>query len=138
MENTKVLGRAIAINTGGIYSSELKSGIHTMMVDEPAEFGGENLGPSPIDLLCMSLASCKAITLRMYSKRKDWNMTHVQVEVSFVRATQIASGRNTFYCTLKLQGELDEAQQTRLLEISKACPVDRLLRKESDVFTFVE
>src|SRR5207253_616274 len=82
--------------------------------------GGKDEGPAPGDLLCMSLASCKAITLRMYVQRKKWLVDVIKVKVDFVKAADTETGNNTFYCTLELTGDIDEVQKTRLMEIYKA------------------
>ena len=36
---------------------------HRMTADEPEDMGGEDMGPSPQELLAASLASCTAITM---------------------------------------------------------------------------
>ncbi|MDQ6901461.1 MAG: OsmC family protein [Bacteroidota bacterium] len=43
------------------------------------EKSGEYLGPAPGDYLCATLASCKAITLRMYPDHKKWNVEKIKV-----------------------------------------------------------
>ena len=42
---------------------------------------GTDLGPSPGDLIRMSLASCMAITMRMYANRKGFPVTAIEVRV---------------------------------------------------------
>src|SRR5205085_1636374 len=53
---------------------------HQVTADEPTEHGGDDEGPSPQELLAASLASCTAITMEMYSKRKGWDIGPVEVE----------------------------------------------------------
>jgi putative redox protein len=138
IQNTKIIGSAIAENNGGIYKTNVSSGDNSFIVDEPKEFGGENAGPSPADYLCMSLASCKAITMRMYANRKGWKLDRLHVKVTFVKGDKVDSGKNTFFCSVALFGDLNEEQQKRILQISKACPVDRLLSKPNEVLTIIE
>lgn len=138
MDKTKILGSALAENTGGVYRTSLRSANDIFIADEPEGFGGKATGPAPVDYLCMALASCKAITVRMYANRKKWNLEKVDVKVSFVKGDQVASGLNTFYCSVNLTGGLSDEQLKRILEISKVCPVDRLLSKPSEVITIIE
>lgn len=132
-----IIASAQAINKGNTYTTALNSGRHSVTSDEPTRSNGNDLGPAPGELLCMSLASCTAITLRMYVQRKGWSVDEFSVEVSLVKGTETASGDNTFYCAVKWIGQLAPEQEKRLLEIAKACPVHRLLTKPSDVVTIV-
>ena len=138
MNNIKIIGSAVAENSGGIYRTNVSSSNHVYIADEPTEFGGNGEGPAPTDYLCMALSSCRAITMRMYAKRKAWQLKVVKVKTTFVKADQMPSGKNTFFCVVTLTGELSEDQVRRILEISKVCPIDRLLGKPSDIVTTSE
>jgi putative redox protein len=137
MNTTKITGEAVALNSGQRYHTTISAGKHVFVADEPEAFGGKGDGPAPIDYLCAALASCKAITIQMYVQRKGWVLHHVDVKVTFVKSDQMASGNNTFYCHITLDGEVNEEQKQRILAIAKACPVDRLLRKPSDIVTLM-
>jgi len=138
MEATKVLGTAEAQNTGNTYTTQLTIGNHTLIADEPKAVGGQEMGPTPGDYLCMSLASCKAITLRMYAQRKQWEVGEIRINVKLVKSDEEVAGLNTFYCTIHFTGNLSEEQEKRLLEIAKKCPIDRLLQKPSAIETVIE
>jgi len=103
------------------------------LIDEPKTVGGLGSGPNPYDLLAAALGSCKTMTMRLYAERKGWPLTRVQVSVRHHRASLDA--RDGFDCTVTLEGPLDEAQRTRLLEIAERCPVHRTLDRGSDVRT---
>jgi putative redox protein len=135
MTATKFIGSATAVNDGGQYKTNLVSGSHQFIADEPKEYGGEELGPAPADYLCAALASCKAITIRMYVNRKGWKVDAIDVTARFAKGDQLASGTPTFYCDVQLTGELTDEQRKRILDIARACPVDRLLQKPSEVIT---
>lgn len=132
---SKIIATAKAINKGETYTTSLESGNHSLLSDEPPQSNGHDLGPAPGDLLCMSLASCTAITLRMYVQRKGWAIEEFSVTVNLVKGAEMASGANTFYCAVSWKGELTAEQEKRVLEIAKACPIHRLLTKASDVIT---
>jgi putative redox protein len=138
MDKTKIIASAEAENKGAVYTTKLFVDDREYLADEPEMFGGNNEGPAPGQYVCMALASCKAITLRMYANRKKWKLDEIKIKVSMVKGDQMPSGLNTFYCSIKLLGELNEEQEKRLLEISKVCPVDRLLSKPGEVVTLIE
>ncbi len=134
---SKIIATAEVVNKSESYTSGIQVNQHSLIVDEPLETGGEDLGPAPGDYLCAALASCKAITLRMYVQRKQWNVDEIKVEVNLVLGTQMSSGNNTFYCQINFKGDLDDEQQKRLLVIANSCPLHRLLSKPSDIVTTI-
>jgi putative redox protein len=105
------------------YQVRLADGTHTWIADEPASLGGGNTGPEPASLLLASLGACTSITLRMYAKRKEWQLEGVHVELSMktgAEGTQIER-------RITLTGGLDDAQRERLLQIANACPMHKVL-----------
>ena len=133
----KIIATAEVVNNGQSYTSNIRVNQHSFIVDEPLEKGGKDIGPAPGDYLCAAVASCKAITLRMYVQRKQWNVDEIKVKVNLVLGTQMSSGNNTFYCQINFKGDLDDEQQKRLLVIANSCPLHRLLSKPSDVVTTI-
>ena len=109
---------------------------HTLRADEPEDYGGSNLGPTPYDLLLMSLGACTSMTLRMYANRKKMPLDDVSIWLEHERIhaedCEECDGGKLERITrrIKLIGDLDEAQRQRLLEIADRCPVHRTL--ESD------
>lgn len=137
MADTTIIASAEAANSGAALTTRVTAGAHVLVADEPAALGGNGEGPAPGDYLCMALASCKAITLRMYAQRKKWAVGAITVQVNLVKGDPAVAGSNTFYCTLHFSGSLDAHQVKRLLEIAKVCPIDRLLRKPSEIVTTI-
>jgi len=133
----KIIASAKAINNGGIYATDIKSGSFSLLSDEPISVGGKNAAPSPADYLCMSLASCKAITLRMYANRKNWDIGQVSIAVSMAKSDSSTSAITTFFCELSFTGNLDDQQKMRLITISNACPISKLLSKPNEVTTTI-
>jgi putative redox protein len=138
MNKAKVIASVEAENKGDGYTTKLFVEDREYIADEPKVLGGNDEGPAPADYVCMALASCKAITLRMYANRKKWKVDEIMVKVNMVKGDQMPSGLTTFFCSIKLVGELSEEQEKRLMEISKVCPVDMLLSKPNEVVTVIE
>ena len=133
MSQRKIIASATAENFGEIYRTELKINQHVLITDELPEVGGKDEGPPPGDFLCMSLASCKVITLRMYAQRKNWKADVIKVKAQLVKGADMETGNNTFFCEIEIKGDLTDEQKSRMMEIAKACPLDKLLRKPSDI-----
>lgn len=135
VHDSKIAGTAAALNNTETYKTLLMSRQHTSIADEPTGVGGTDKGPSPADYICMSLAACKAITLRMYVQRKQWDAGKINVKVNLVSEESAAGLVPSFSCELSISGFLTDEQKQRLLQIVKACPVSKLLAKDSVVTT---
>ncbi|WP_029036592.1 bifunctional alpha/beta hydrolase/OsmC family protein [Salinimicrobium xinjiangense] len=125
------------------YTTQLKAGKHYLTADEPVSFGGEDFGPSPYELLSAGLAACTSMTIQMYARRKKWPLKNVETHVNHKKthAEDCEScERNTskidvFEREIVLQGNLDEAQQQKILEIADKCPVHRTLSNKVGIST---
>jgi len=110
------------------FTHDVKVRAHQMTADEPEEHGGEDLGPSPQELLAASLASCTAITMEMYAKRKGWNVDGLEVDVDYTPAER--GSATTFKTIMKMPAHLSEDQVERLQVIAAKCPVHQTLEGE--------
>jgi len=113
------------------YRTELIASGKKVIADEPQELGGSDEGPAPGELLLMSLASCTAITLRMYADRKKWDVTRIKVEV----ASEKVDNKTFIQREVSLEGNLEADQRQRLLQIANACPVHKMLTNPIEIST---
>ena len=54
---------------------------HTVACDEPRSVGGSDTAQSPVELLLTSLATCQAITYRIWAAELGIALDRVEVEV---------------------------------------------------------
>jgi putative redox protein len=114
---------------------------HHVIADEPEGYGGTNRGMSPYGFLSAALGACTSMTIRMYARRKGWDLDHVQVDVSHdkVHAQDAGSASDekvdTFQRRIRLEGRLTAAQRAKLREIADKCPVHKTLERSSRVLT---
>jgi putative redox protein len=101
---------------------------HHLTADEPEDQGGQDEGPSPQELLAASLASCTAITMEMYAKRKGWNVDGMEVDCDYAPAERGCA--TTFKLVMRMPAHLSEEQVERLQVIAAKCPVHRTLEGE--------
>src|SRR6266571_5359954 len=88
------------------FTHDVKLGRHQLTADEPEDAGGDDMGPSPQELLAASLASCTAITIEMYAKRKGWNVDGLEVDVDYTPAER--GSATTFTLVMKMPAHLSE------------------------------
>ena len=112
----------------GTYRQTVKVRDHSLTVDEPADLGGEDAGPSPQELLSASLASCTAITMEMYAQRKGWDVGDVEVACDYTPAERGTPTR--FELTMRFPDNLTDEMVERLRVIAAKCPVHRTLDGE--------
>jgi putative redox protein len=115
------------------YHTEIIANGKVVVADEPEDLGGTDTGPAPGEFLMISLASCTAITLRMYADRKKWPVERIRVEVNFEKIDQ----KTIFKRDIALYGDLTEEQQQRLLHIANQCPVHNTLTHPIEITTQV-
>jgi putative redox protein len=119
---------AAARQTGAAFTHRVTIRQHELIVDEPGELGGDDEGPSPQELLAASLASCTAITMEMYAKRKGWQIGPLEVTCEYTAPEPGAP--TVFNLVLRLPSECTEEQVERLRVIAAKCPVHRTLDGE--------
>jgi len=143
----KVTVRALQDSSFAVEANNTRG--HVLSADEPPESGGEDLGPTPHELLIASLGACVAITIRMYAQRHEWPLKDVSVHLTIDDVTptepdftpeEIASAGPSgklplIHSHVTIKGNLDEAQRARLEQIAGRCPVHRVLRARPAIVT---
>jgi putative redox protein len=120
--------------TGDTYTCYVAIRNHGLVLDEPASVGGNDEGPTPVELVTAALGGCTAITMQLYARRKGWNISRLEVAVEHETVNAPAAtleGRvakqDRFRMRILLEGDLDVAQRERIFDIAKRCPVHRML-----------
>jgi len=132
----------VVVSSEAGLAQEIVAGDHRWRSDEPAPFGTDT-GPSPYDLLLASLGACTSMTLRLYAKRKGWDLQRVTVRLRHSRIhaedcndCETKEGfLDRIDREIELTGRLDDDQKHRLVEIAERCPVHRTLKSEINIRT---
>ncbi|MEQ9189836.1 MAG: alpha/beta fold hydrolase [Alphaproteobacteria bacterium] len=120
---------------GTRFAQTIDAGQHRLRSDEPLSVGGDDSGPTPYDLLLAGLGACTSMTVRMYADRKEWPLQRVSIDLRHERIhaedcaeCESRDGKvDLIHRRIHIDGDLDEAQRERLLEIADRCPVHRTL-----------
>ncbi len=115
------------------FTTQIFTERHTMIADEPATVGGQDLGPSPYDYLNAAIGTCTAMTVKLYAERKKWDLqevfvylSHAKVHTDEINVETEQMGRiDLIRKKLRFVGDLDEKQKEKLKEIASKCPVHR-------------
>ncbi len=125
------------------FTTQMKVGNHYLLADEPLDFGGNDFGPNPYEIVAAALSACTAMTLQLYAKRKKWPLTAVEVHTSY-RKQYAGDCENcedpmakidTFYREIHAEGTLDADQRKRLISVADKCPVHKTLEGKAQIIT---
>jgi uncharacterized OsmC-like protein len=126
---------------GTTYQTRIDTGDLALIGDEPVESGGDGLGPNPYELLLAALGQCTVLTILLYARRKGWPVEGVSVRANHERLVVaeefdgelIRKKVERIVQEIALQGNLDEVQRARLIEIAGKCPVHRTLSGDLEI-----
>lgn len=121
------------------FTTTLTVGNHELIADEPESVeGGKDKGPDPYDYLLMSLGSCSVMTVKMYARRKGWEVGELYIELRHNKrhvkdcehCEDSSSKIDVIEKELVVKADLPDEQLDKLLEISNKCPVHRTLMED--------
>lgn len=135
--------KQVVTRTQETFTTEIMTDEHGLIADEPLEIGGNDLGPSPYELLSASLGACTGMTLRMYADRKKWPLKEVRVHLQHqkIHADDCKSCEDESQKIdhierfIEIEGDLSTEQKERLLEIANKCPVHNTLNSPVEIIT---
>ncbi len=107
-----------------------------LLMDEPENIGGNDLGPDPFSTLLASLAGCTLSTLRMYIDRKGWDIPEINISLNL---TQENEGElvTTISKTITFSTAISVEQKERLLFIAEKCPISKILKNKINLKTAI-
>ncbi|MEP7267628.1 MAG: OsmC family protein [Saprospiraceae bacterium] len=109
------------------------NGVHTWYADEPESNQGGDTSPSPSELLLSAIGACAAITLRMYARRKEWDVTQIKISLSIEEIKSENGIINRIHEKLEIEGSIDSDQIARLKSLIPKCPVARMVTGQIEV-----
>lgn len=127
----------LVVRTRAGFRTEIAARGHTLVADEPSEFGGTDQGPTPYDYLAAALGACTAMTIRLYADRRGWPLESVTVKLRHGRVHEKdceaceaqAVGMNQIEREVQLTGDLTPEQRLGLLRVADRCPVGQTLAR---------
>lgn len=109
---------------------------HVIDVDNRSEFGGHDLGASPMELVLMGVAGCSAIDMISILKKQRQEITSFNAEVEGVRV-QIEEAKpfKEIFVVFSLEGNIvaDKAARAAQLSFEKYCSVSKTLEPTATV-----
>lgn len=125
------------------FAQNVYSNSHHWLADEPTTVGGNNSGPDPYEHLLAALGTCTSMTIRMYANRKKWPLENIGINLYHERSynkdcqqcDEAPQQIDYLNREITLEGDLDNEQREKLLEIADKCPVHKTLHEHLVVNT---
>lgn len=125
------------------FAQNVYSDSHHWLADEPTTVGGNNSGPDPYEHLLAALGTCTSMTIRMYANRKKWPLENIGINLYHERSynkdcqqcDEAPQQIDYLNREITLEGDLDNEQREKLLEIADKCPVHKTLHEHLVVNT---
>ena len=106
----------------------------TLLMDEPENVGGQNIGPDPFSSFLASLAGCTLSTLRMYIDRKGWDIPEIHISLNLAQELN-PELETTISRVITFPDTVTDEQKERLLLIAEKCPISKILKNKITINT---
>lgn len=123
---------------GGMRVDNL-SGDHTMIIDQPADMGGTNVGPNPLAFLLMALGGCLATVAAIVARQEQIELRGFSIEVEgdydvdflMGKSEEGRAGFTEIRQIVKIDADLTDEEKAAFFEkVHSRCPVtDTILER---------
>jgi uncharacterized OsmC-like protein len=142
----KVVFRATTVSAADAFSTVSEIRGFGVRLDEPAELGGTDTGPNPVEAVLAALGSCQAIVYRAYANALGLRLDRVEVEArghldvrGFLGDPNVPAGfERVSFTTRVVSPEPPERVQELAKLVEAHCPVLDILRRPLAVFGALE
>jgi uncharacterized OsmC-like protein len=126
----------------------LSVGKFNMVIDEPLNFGGTDAGPSPIQVLLMSLAGCINVTGHLVARQKGLQLNGMKMTIEGVMNPSAFYGASfevragfkqiTVAVDADINGAGKKEIEDWLKETENRCPVTDNIKTVTNVSVFIK
>lgn len=124
------------------FKIESAAGNHKMIVDQPANGGGSDAGPNPLEYFLTGLGACMLTMGRMAAKRRRIELRSFSIEIDGVLDLDGLMGKDpskrTGFEDIQIKAFIDadisdEEKMAFLEEIEKSCPAADNVMNQSKI-----
>jgi putative redox protein len=108
---------------------------HRIWVDQPTGSGGDDAGPTPVELFVASLVSCVGFYAERFMRRHDIGADGLRVECDFEMSEIRPARVSAIDVRVILPAAFPEARREALLRVIDHCTVHNSLRETPAVRT---
>ncbi len=108
---------------------------HSVNLDASKQAGGNNNGPSPMQLVLMAAGGCSSIDIIDILKKQRETLDNLEVDVEGQRAGSVPKVFETITIHFRLYGNInpEKAKRAASLSMEKYCSVSKMLDTTVDI-----
>lgn len=109
---------------------------HSVVMDGPPEFGGQNLGIRPMEMLILGLGGCSSFDVMLILKKSRQKVDHCEVELDYDRADESPKVFTRIHMHFVVTGRgLDPTKVEKAISLSaeKYCSASVMLGKTAQI-----
>ena len=106
---------------------------HRILVDQPADAGGQDAAPTPTELFVVSLATCVAFYAGRYLTRHGYGRDGLTVSAGFDMASDRPARVSRIHLTVRAPADLPTARRSALHAMVSHCTVHNSLTSPPSV-----
>jgi putative redox protein len=130
--------KAVVESAGGV-ASRVRIGAHEVVFDQPPSVpGGQDRGPSPLDMLVVSVGACAHYFAAAFLLGRGLSAAGVRVEVESAKERQPSPRIGKLAIRLVLPPEVPESYLPAIERAVRNCPAYGTLVHAPDVELYVE
>ncbi len=108
-------------------------GHHVIVMDQPEDSGGEDLGPSPVEVFVASVAACTVHYLRVACRRHNVDSSRLVVNAVASPSTDGPSRLGLIQIVCHLPEDVPEELKARLISTAESCYLARTILRSPDI-----
>jgi putative redox protein len=126
----------VVTHEGGLrFGIQIRS--HRILVDQPERAGGEDAGPTPLELIAASLGSCVSLYVHQFCESRGLSSEGLRVEVDSIGASN--PGRiGELTVRVWPPAELPAHAAALLERVARSCPAHNTLQHGATVTVEIE
>lgn len=109
---------------------------HSVVMDGPPEFGGQNLGIRPMEMLILGLGGCSSFDVILILKKARQQVEHCEVELDYDRAEENPKVYTRIHLHFIVSGKSLDARRVEkaiALSAEKYCSASIMLAKTANI-----
>ena len=114
---------------------------HTVVMDTSTEFGGENMAPTPMELLLVALGGCTGMDVMSILRKMEVRCECMEINIRGERSDEHPRVFKKIELAYRVKGkDIPEDKVKRAVELSqeKYCSISAMLKRVADITYRVE